>query len=58
MRLSVAEQVAVAKSPDGPPAVELLYEVTGNSRTNLDAMIVHSAALDYGKIWGGELLKP
>jgi hypothetical protein len=58
MRLSVAEQVAAARSPDDPPAVELLFEVTGNSRTNLDAMIVHSAALDYGKIWGGELLKP
>jgi hypothetical protein len=58
MHLSAAERVAVAQSPDGPPAVELLYEVTGNSRTNLDAMIVHSAALDYGKIWGGELKKP
>jgi hypothetical protein len=58
MRLSVAEQAVAARNPDDPPAVELLFEVTGNSRTNLDAMIVHSAALDYGKIWGGELLKP
>jgi hypothetical protein len=58
MKLSVAEQAAAAQGSDDPPAVELLYEVTGNSRTNLDAMIVHSAALDYGKIWGGELLKP
>jgi hypothetical protein len=58
MHLSVIEQVAAAQSPGDSPAFELLFEVTGNSRTNLDAMIVHSAALDYGKIWGGELLKP
>ena len=58
MRLSVVEQVAAEKSPGDPPAVELLFQVTGNSRTNLDAMIVHSAPLDYAKIWGGELLQP
>jgi hypothetical protein len=58
MHLSVVEQAAAARSPGGPPAVELLFEVTGNDRTNLDAMIVHSSALDYGKIWGGELLLP
>lgn len=39
------------------PAVELLFEVTGFDRTNLDAMIVHSAPLDYHEIWGGELLQ-
>jgi hypothetical protein len=58
MHLSVIEQVGTTQSPGDPPAVELLFEVTGNTRTNLDAMIVHSAALDYGKIWGGELLQP
>jgi len=56
MRLHVVEQAAKAETRGNPPAVELLFEVTGNDRTNLDAMIVHSAALDYGKIWGGELL--
>lgn len=37
------------------PAFEMLYEVTGNDRTNLDAMLVHHAPLEYGAIWGGEL---
>lgn len=36
------------------PALELLYEVTGYGRTNLDAMLVHSAELSYRAIWGGE----
>ena len=58
MHVKVVEQVAAAQSPGDPPAVELLFEVTGNDRTSLDATIVHSAALDYGKIWGGELLTP
>jgi hypothetical protein len=46
--------------PDGgsssPPAFEMLYEVTGYARTNLDAMLVHSARLDYQTIWGGNFL--
>jgi hypothetical protein len=46
--------------PDGkdgkPPAFEMLYEVTGYARTNLDAMLVHSARLDYQAIWGGTFL--
>jgi hypothetical protein len=33
-----------------------LFEVRGYDRTNLDAMIVHTSALDYRAIWGGELL--
>lgn len=37
------------------PAFELLYEVTGYGRTNLDAMLVHSSELRYREIWGGEL---
>jgi hypothetical protein len=40
---------------DGPLALEALYEVTGFDRVSLDAMLVYSAALDYQKIWGGEL---
>jgi hypothetical protein len=40
-----------------PPAFEMLYEVTGYGRTNLDAMLVHSAKLNYQEIWGGNLLQ-
>jgi hypothetical protein len=39
-----------------PPAFEMLYEVTGYARTNLDAMLVHSAKLNYQEIWGGNFL--
>ena len=39
-----------------PPAFEMLYEVTGYARTNLDAMLVHSAKLNYQQIWGGNFL--
>jgi hypothetical protein len=38
------------------PAFEMLYEVTGYARTNLDAMLVHTAKLDYQQIWGGNFL--
>lgn len=38
-----------------PPAFEALYEVTGYGRTNLDAILVHTAALNYQQIWGGTL---
>jgi hypothetical protein len=38
------------------PAFEMLYEVTGSGRTNLDAMIVHTHKLDYQQIWGGNFL--
>ncbi len=34
----------------------MLYEVAGTAHTNLDAMLVHSAKLDYGQIWGGSFL--
>jgi len=44
------------KSTSGPPAFEMLYEVAGTARTNLDAMLVHSAKLDQGQIWGGNFL--
>jgi len=36
-----------------PPAFEMLYEVTGYGRTNLDARLVHTASLNYEEIWGG-----
>lgn len=39
-----------------PPAFEMLYEVTGSARTNLDAMLVHTAKLNYQQIWGGNFL--
>jgi hypothetical protein len=44
--------------PDGgksPASFEALYEVSGYGRTNLDAMLVHTAALNYQQIWGGTL---
>jgi hypothetical protein len=44
------------KSGAARPAFEMLYEVAGTARTNLDAMLVHSAKLDYGQIWGGNFL--
>lgn len=56
VHLRVAEQAAVAEGFKTSQAVELLFEVTGFARTNLDAMIVHAAALDYQAIWGGELV--
>jgi hypothetical protein len=45
--------------PDGhgaKPAFEMLYEVMGYAHTNLDAMLVHAAKLDYQTIWGGNFL--
>lgn len=41
-----------------PPSFEMLYEVTGYGRTNLDAMLVHTAALNYQQIWGGVFRQP
>jgi hypothetical protein len=41
-----------------PPAFEILYEVAGFSRTNLDAAIVHIARLRSDVIWTGELGLP
>jgi len=39
-----------------PPSFEMLYEVTGYGRTNLDARLVHSGKLNYQEIWGGNFL--
>lgn len=41
-----------------PAAFELLYEVAGFDRTNLDATIVHAAALNPEPIWSGVLALP
>jgi hypothetical protein len=57
MYVRAIEQEIVANGFDNVPAVEVLFEVTGFDRTNLDAMIVHSAPLDYHSIWGGALLQ-
>lgn len=53
----VASSLEAVAGPGGetPKAFELLYEVAGFDRTNLDATIVHASALDYESIWTGEL---
>lgn len=54
--IKAAEKAMPEGAAGNPPAFELLYEVMGFNRSNLDARIVHSAALDAGKIWGGRPL--
>jgi hypothetical protein len=39
-----------------PPSFEMLYEVTGYGRTNLEARLVYSGKLNYEEIWGGNFL--
>jgi hypothetical protein len=56
MHLRAAEEAIAAQGPNDGAGVEILFEVRGFDRTNLDAMIVHTSALDYRAIWGGELL--
>lgn len=46
---------ALAVDGEIPAAFELLYEVAGLDRTNLDAQIVHAAALDVSRIANGQL---
>lgn len=53
MFVASMEQMRPDASKDQPPSFEMLYEVTGYGRTNLDAMLVHTAALNYQEIWGG-----
>jgi hypothetical protein len=55
MFLPSLERARPDAGADAPPAFEALYEVTGYGRTNLDAMLVHTAALNYQQIWGGTL---
>ena len=51
--IKAAEKAMPESSSKQPPAFDLLYEVMGFDRSNLDARIVHSAPLDYQKIWSG-----
>ncbi len=60
----VTEPMYVASAELGIPeadtegvAFEMLYEVTGFDRTNIDAMLVHAAPLDVREIWRGDLLQ-
>jgi hypothetical protein len=55
MFVSSMEQQRPDAAKAEPPSFEMLYEVTGYGRTNLDAMLVHTAALNYQQIWGGVL---
>lgn len=52
--LRAAAETLPENAVDAAPAYEMLYEVTGNDRTNLDAMLVHQGPLDASTIWGGE----
>jgi hypothetical protein len=55
-QVELLEQVLPAAT-ESAPAFEVLYEVTGIDRTNLDAMPVHTGPLDYRMIWGGQLTR-
>lgn len=46
---------AIASGSEMPTAYELLYEVAGLGRTNLDSLIVHAATLDDQRISTGQL---
>jgi len=58
MFVASMEQQRPDSGKNQPPSFEMLYEVTGYGRTNLDAMLVHTAALNYQQIWGGVLRQP
>jgi hypothetical protein len=58
MFVASMEQQRPDSSRSQPPSFEMLYEVTGYGRTNLDAMLVHTAALNYQQIWGGVFRQP
>jgi hypothetical protein len=58
MFVTSMEQQRPDAGKNQPPSFEMLYEVTGYGRTNLDAMLVHTAALNYQQIWGGVLRQP
>jgi hypothetical protein len=55
--LASVEQAMPENTDEGPDSFEMLYEVTGFDRTNIDAMLVHSGALDYREIWRSDLLQ-
>jgi hypothetical protein len=50
------EQARPDAGSSGPPSFEMLYEVTGYGRTNLEARLVYSSKLNYEEIWGGNFL--
>lgn len=52
--LASAEQALPGAIGPDAPSFEMLYEVTGFDRTNLDAMLVHAQELDQTVIWSGE----
>ena len=54
--VTVRSVAAPAPTIGQPPSFEMLYEVTGYGRMNLDARLVHSSKLNYQEIWGGNLL--
>jgi hypothetical protein len=56
MFMKSIEQARPDAKSTQPPSFEMLYEVTGYGRTNLDARLVHSAKLNYQEIWGGNFL--
>jgi len=56
MFMKSVEQARPDAKSTQPPSFEMLYEVTGYGRTNLDARLVHSSKLNYQEIWGGNFL--
>jgi hypothetical protein len=56
MFMKSVEQARPDAKSSQPPSFEMLYEVTGYGRTNLDARLVHSGKLNYQEIWGGNFL--
>jgi hypothetical protein len=54
--IKTVENARPDKKRSEAPAFEMLYEVAGSARTNLDAMLVHTAKLDTQQIWGGNFL--
>jgi hypothetical protein len=56
MSIKSIEQARPDAKSSQPPSFEMLYEVTGYGRMNLDARLVHSGKLNYQEIWGGDPL--
>lgn len=56
LQQAVAAKAAAAAGAADLPAFEALYEVRGFSKTNFDASLVYSAALDTQVLWENRLL--
>jgi hypothetical protein len=54
-KVAEIESAAPAVAADRPPSFELLYEVAGFDRTNLDAVVVYAGALAPTRNWSGNL---